>query len=65
MSVAIATIIFCSAFSDFPPENPDSRHYGHAEYIAYLKRYAGHFRLLDQIEFDGSHVRARNAGSED
>lgn len=44
-SVRLTTSPWVTAFSDFPPESDSSEQLSHAEYLAYLERYADAFEL--------------------
>lgn len=47
----LTTSPWVTAFSDFPPQEPSSRHFHHAEYLSYLQAYIDTFQLQPYLRF--------------
>ena len=51
-SLILTTSPWVTAFSDFQPSSPSSKHNSHDEYVAYLNGYVDHFALRDRIHLN-------------
>ncbi|MGC1307805.1 MAG: NAD(P)-binding domain-containing protein [Phormidesmis sp.] len=53
-TVRLTSSPWVTAYSDFPPDSPSSKHYTTHQYVAYLERYVRHFELSDRLHFGQS-----------